>query len=145
MKTNLKLFLFILCTLSFIDAYAGGPCVATTNPTCPTAVPLVVGAGCVNGTTCAGGAQSGSSCLFGGSECSWYSFSATATDMFVNIDVTATAGCHISSNVYEATGPCLGTEISCQAGAPLDDLHSLTGLTIGTTYYVQVCYGPGGP
>jgi hypothetical protein len=66
--------------------------------------------------------------------------------MYVNIDLTATSGCHISSNVYRATGPCTGlTQLSCLAGAPLDDMHPLTGLTVGGLYYIQVCYSPGGP
>ncbi|KJS06880.1 MAG: hypothetical protein VR77_03450 [Flavobacteriales bacterium BRH_c54] len=140
-----KLYLFILSTfLTTTFAFAGGCAPTTTNGTCPSATTLTPGAACINGTTCSGGAQAASSCLFAGSECSWYSFTATGTSMFVNIDVTATAGCHISSNVYAATGSCVGTEISCLSGTPLDDLHSLSGLTVGNTYYVQVCYSPGG-
>jgi hypothetical protein len=65
--------------------------------------------------------------------------------MYVNIDVTAVSGCQISSNVYRATGACTGTQVSCVFGAPLDDLHNLTGLTVGDLYYVQVCYPVGGP
>jgi len=146
MKKILQLFILIFFTTIGVDAYAGGACPqATANGSCPTATTLTPGAACVTGTTCGGGAQAGSTCLFAGSECSWYSFTATATDMFVNISVTATGGCHISSNVYESTGPCAGNEISCQAGTPLDDLHSLTGLTVGNIYDVQVCYAPGGP
>lgn len=119
---------------------------AATNTTCATSVALAVNATCVNGTTCQGGAQSASTCLYAGSQCVWYRFTATASAMYVNIDLTATSGCHISSNVYRSTGPCAGlTQVSCLSGAPLDDMHPLTGLTIGTTYYIQVCYSPGGP
>jgi hypothetical protein len=65
--------------------------------------------------------------------------------MYVNIDVTAVSGCNISSNIYRATGTCTGlTQVSCLFGAPLDDLHNLTGLTVGGLYYVQVCYPVGG-
>jgi hypothetical protein len=130
-----------------VVAQPGGGCSpATTNGTCGTAVALVLNGPCVNGTTCAGGTQSASSCLYAGSQCTWYSFTATATNMYVSIDVTATSGCHISSNVYRAAGSCSGlTEVSCQSGAPLDDLHALSGLVIGGLYYVQVCYAPGGP
>lgn len=117
-----------------------------TNTSCATSTLLTVNATCINGTTCQGGAQSASTCLYAGSQCVWYRFTATATSMYVNIDVTATDGCHISSNVYRATGPCTGfTQVSCLAGAPLDDAHILTGLTVGSLYYVQVCYSPGGP
>jgi hypothetical protein len=128
-------------------AQPGGGCSpAATNGSCALAIDLVPGAACVAGTTCAGGAQAASTCLYTGSQCAWYRFTATATSMFVNIAVTATSGCHISSNVYSATGSCAGlAQISCLSGAPLDDLHSLTGLVIGALYYVQVCYSPGGP
>jgi hypothetical protein len=64
--------------------------------------------------------------------------------MYVNVDVTAVSGCQISSNVYRATSVCVGTQVSCVFGAPLDDLHNLTGLTVGDLYYVQVCYPLGG-
>ncbi|MFT5778352.1 MAG: hypothetical protein ACI837_001308 [Crocinitomicaceae bacterium] len=153
MRTNLRLKLItstislMLMTIGFAQEKMPACSPSSTNTLCSAATPLTVGASCINGTTCDGGAQSASSCLYGGSECSWYSFVATGTDMFVDISVTATDGCHISSNVYAATGGggCIGAEISCQSGAPLDDLHALTGLTIGNTYYVQVCYSPGGP
>lgn len=147
MKTKLFLIFFLTSFLFSLKGFAGGACTpTTTNGSCGAALALTAGAACVNGTTCGGNAETASSCLFAGSQCSWYSFTATGTNMYVNIDVTATSGCNISSNVYSATGACSGlTEISCQAGAPLDDMHSLTGLTVGNTYYIQVCYPLGGP
>lgn len=145
MKTNYFLSILIAFVILNTNLYAGGACSpASTNTSCAGSTSLTSGAACVNGTTCQGGTQSASSCLFAGSECSWYSFTASAASMYVNIDVTATGGCHISSNIY--SGSCASlTEISCQSGAPLDDLHSLTGLTPGNTYFIQVCYSPGGP
>ncbi len=137
----------ILSTILTGRLYAQPGCTPpTANGSCANASLLTVNAACVTGTTCQGGAQSASTCLFAGSQCSWYRFTATAASMYVNIDVTATDGCNISSNVYRATGPCAGlTQVSCVAGAPLDDAHILNGLTIGGLYYVQVCYPPGGP
>ncbi|MDQ3101901.1 MAG: hypothetical protein M3R08_10985, partial [Bacteroidota bacterium] len=141
--------LFLVFILFFhvkeIVAQPGGCSPPATNGTCATALSLTVNGNCVNGTTCSGGAQAASSCLYAGSQCAWYSFTATAVNMYVNIGITATSGCHISSNVYRATGPCVFTQISCLSGAPLDDMHSLTGLMIGSLYYIQVCYAPGGP
>src|SRR5688500_7832608 len=95
----------ILVLLSFLQvsysvAQPGGCSPPATNGTCATALALTVNGTCVNGTTCSGGAQAASSCLYAGSQCAWYSFSATATNMYVNIGITATSGCHISSNVY---------------------------------------------
>jgi hypothetical protein len=148
MKGNgLSLLLSSAMILSGVLAVAQPGCSPpATNTSCATAVALTVDANCINGTTCAGGPQSASTCLFAGSQCVWYRFTATATSMYVNVDVTATSGCHISSNVYSSTGPCTGlTQISCLSGAPIDDMHPLTGLTVGGTYYIQVCYSPGGP
>ena len=142
-----KLYLFILSSfLTTTFAFAGGACTGNaTNTTCASSTPLTPGAACVNGTTCGGGSGVAASC-FTGSTCSWYSFTATGTNMYVNIDVTATGGCYIRSNVFSRSGACSGlTDISCQIGAPIDDSHSLTGLTVGATYYVQVCYAGGGP
>lgn len=135
---------FILVSLS---VHAGGACSpVATNTTCATATNLTVGAACINSTTCGGSAELTPSCLFAGSECSWYSFTATAANMIVTVDVTTTDGCNISSNVYSRTGACAGlTQISCLAAAPLDDIHVLSGLTIGNVYYIQVCYPIGGP
>jgi hypothetical protein len=129
-----KVYQFLIFSISvligeFALAQPAG-CTPTAYPDCPSALTLTPGAACVTGTTCDGGAQAGSSCLYAGSECSWYEFTATATDMFVNVDVTATDGCHISSNVYEATGACVGAEISCLSGAPLSDLVVMGGLQI---------------
>ena len=123
----------------------GGGCTPTTSPSCATAVSLTSGDPCVNGTTCSGnGAGTPSACIGAGYECSWYSFVATAADMFVDIAMTANSGCHFRTEVFGGNCGSL-TSLSCQSGAPLDDLHSLSGLTIGNTYYVQVCYAPGGP
>jgi hypothetical protein len=136
----------VFCWVGCVLAQPGGCSPPTASPNCTAATVLTPGAACVSGTTCAGGVQGASTCLYAGSQCSWYRFTATAANMFVNIAVTTTSGCHISSNVYAATGNCTGlAQISCQFGAPLDDVHSLTGLTVGGIYFVQVCYAPGGP
>ncbi len=146
MKTKLFLFFILTSSLFSLKGYAGGCAPNTTNGSCATAIAITPGAACINGTTCNGTGPAASSCLPAGSQCSWYSFVATATSMYVNINVTNTPGCYIASNVYAATGVCVGTEISClAAGAPMDDVHSLTGLTIGATYYIQICESQFGP
>lgn len=147
MKQIYTLILFFSLIIHSKTTYAGGACSpVATNTTCATATNLTVGGACINSTTCGGSAELTPSCLFAGSECSWYSFTATATDMIVTVDVTTTDGCNISSNVLSRTGPCAGlTQISCLAAAPLDDVHILSGLIIGDVYYIQVCYPLGGP
>lgn len=145
MKNNIAVFLLSLA-LSLTTANIFAQCSpTTTSGSCGSVQSLTVGASCVTGTTCGGGpSDPAGSCLASGAECSWYSFTASANDMFVEIDVTYTDGCHIRSSVYSGSCGSL-TEISCESGAPLDDMHSLSGLTIGNTYYIQVCYSPGGP
>lgn len=142
-----KAIVIFLGTVLFIPSVFSAPaCAGAINPTCATATTLAAGAACTAGTTCSGGVQGASTCLFAGSQCSWYSFVATAASMVVSIDVGTTGGCHISSNVYSSTGACGGlTQLSCQAGAPLDDVYTFTTLVPGNTYYIQVCYSPGGP
>jgi large repetitive protein len=144
----MKILQFLLISLYILSSYssfAGGGCTPATNTSCATAIALTANAACISGTTCSGGTQSASTCLYTGSQCVWYSFTATATNMVVSIGNVVSSGCHISSNVYSSTGACAGlTQISCQSGAPLDDIHSLSGLIIGRTYYIQVCYAPGG-
>lgn len=136
----------LVLVFNLTSVFGGGACSpASVNSSCLVSTNLIVNDPCINGTTCGGTPELMSSCLYSGSECSWYSFTASSSDMFVSIEVTTFSGCHISSNIYESTGLCAGNEISCLSGSPLNDLHSLTGLTIGTIYYIQVCYSPGGP
>ena len=145
MKTSLYLFIVLSFSLFSVKGYAGGACTPTTNGSCATAVPLTVGAACVSGTTCGGGAASGSSaCIGAGYECEWYSFVATATDMYVGVNETAHTGCYNRTEVFSGSCGSL-TSLSCMSGAPFNDVHGLTGLTIGNTYYIQSCYAPGGP
>ncbi len=145
MKTSLYLFIVISFSFFSIKGYAGGPCTPIANNSCGNAVSLTSGNPCVNGSTCSGGVPAASSaCIAGAYECSWFSFVATGTDMFVDIPLSATSGCHFRTEVFSGNCGSL-TSLSCQSGAPNDDLHALSGLTIGNTYYVQVCYAPGGP
>ena len=151
MRNKVSMFILTVFVLFSIKGFAGGGgggCTPTTSGSCATAVPLTVGAACVNGTTCGGGASDpASSCIGAGFECEWYSFTATATAMFVQLTNVSTSGCYNRSEVFNDGGGagCGGlASISCVSGAPLDDMHSLTGLTIGNTYYIQNCYPPGG-
>lgn len=146
MKIKATYTIIITAILAFtaIDSYAGGCSPSTTNGSCNTAVTLTPGSSCVNGTTCNGASPATSSCGLSG-ECAWYQFTATSTDMVVDIPVTNVPGCYIETSVYEATGPCTGTEIRCSTGAPMDDGHYLNNLTVGNTYYIQICEPQFGP
>jgi hypothetical protein len=145
MKNSVYIILFIAFSLFSVKSYAGGCAPNTTNGTCATAVSITAGGACVSGTTCGGVAPSGSSaCISGAYECSWYSFVATATDMYASVDMTANDGCFNRTEVFSGSCGSL-TSLSCASGAPFEDIHTLTGLTIGNTYYIQNCYSPGGP
>jgi hypothetical protein len=147
MKIDKYLFLLAVVFSFFnLKSYAGGCSPSTTVGTCATAATLTPDAACTNGTTCTGGTGStaGACIPATGYECSWYKFVATASAMYVNVAYTATSGCYSRTTVF--SGSCASlTSLSCMTGAPLDDVHNLTGLTVGNTYFIQVCYAPGGP
>ncbi|MDF1673071.1 MAG: T9SS type A sorting domain-containing protein [Vicingaceae bacterium] len=140
-------FLIIALTFFNTDVYATACSPSTTNGSCATTQALTPGAPCVNGTTCGGNSGvGGSACIPAGyGQCSWYSFVATATSMYVQVVPSNAPSCFFRSNVYRrGATACSGTEVSCISGAPWTDVHSLTGLTIGATYDVQVCYNNSG-
>jgi len=137
--------LFLLLTISFallsFSGYAGGGCAAAPNNSCANASPLTVDAACTSGSTCAPNTVN-TNCA-SQSNGVWYSFVANATSLAVMIEAVS-GGCYFSSAVY--SGGCGSlTELDCQTNSPLDDIYSLTGLTIGNTYYILVTYPPGGP
>ncbi len=149
MRNSLQLLSFLICLLLSSFSFAGGGpspnCNATPSGTCATATLIVSGAACTNGSTASGGGASGASaCIIAGYECSWYSFVATASSMYVSIGNTVISGCFTRSEVFRGSCGALNS-ISCLSGAPLDDVHVLTGLIVGNTYFVSVCYAPGGP
>ena len=115
-----------------------------TNLSCAQATPLVVGDPCINGSTCNGDPPTATSCNGGMTEGTWFTFTATDTEMNVYINHVSNTGCYYSSSVFSGSCGSL-TELSCESGAPLNDAHVLSGLTIGDTYYIQVSYPPGGP
>ncbi|MCB0401736.1 MAG: T9SS type A sorting domain-containing protein [Flavobacteriales bacterium] len=142
-KAYLHVVTITIALLSFaFESYAGGCSPSTTNGSCATAVTLTSGAACTNGNTC-NGAGPASTC--GSGECAWYQFTATSTDMIVNIPVTNVPGCYITSAVFRATGACTGVQISCSSGTPMDDAHYLNNLTVGNNYYIEVCEPQFGP
>ena len=111
-------------------------------PSCATALPLTVGTSCTPtaGTSAAGpytptaaNAFSCGSPNYGSP--AWYKFVATCTAATVTID--GAANMDVIANVFDACG---GTELDCQ-DLTLDggiETFSLTGLTPGNTYYIQV-------
>ena len=54
------------------------------------------------------------------------------------------SGCYFSSSIFSGNCGSL-VELNCESGAPSNDSHFLSGLTVGSTYYIQVSYSPGGP
>ena len=115
-----------------------------TNTSCSSAIALTSNSACINGSTCGGGAVEPLSCPTGSTEGVWYSFLATQTDMNVFVQLITTTGCYFATSVYSGSCGSL-TEIGCESAAPANDAITLSGLTVGSTYYVQVSYPPGGP
>jgi hypothetical protein len=64
----------------------------------------------------------------------WYSFVATDTTLVLSIANIATTGGVIGYSLQDA--PCGSTELSCGSG----NVNVLSGLTVGSTYYLSVFY-----
>ena len=122
------------------------PLAPPANDNCANAISLTVDAACINGTTKQSTTQTGepTACQGAINQTVWYKFVATSTSLYVEVERTASSGCYLSSAVY--SGSCLpSTNLSCEDAAfgPNLNIHNLTGLTIGTTYYIQVSYTAG--
>lgn len=117
---------------------------------------LVINGGVISGTVC-GTLEAGEAfgCVTTPNMSVWYKFVATATTHYVQVVYTAGScfcGCVIygsltgvPTNTCAASGPTSQYPISCQSGAggPVTQLHQLTGLTIGSTYYIQMTANSG--
>lgn len=149
---NILLLIFPILIWSFTLAQPA-------NDNCTNAVSLTSGAACTSGTTenatMQGGEINSGGCLGStATESVWYSFTATSTDMFVNVDVTGFGtGSFFNSTTFGSivynTSSCLpgaSDAISCEVdNNDYLHVHNLTGLTVGNTYLVQVVNRDQGP
>ncbi len=115
------------------------------NDNCASATSLVVGAACVTGTTREATVQAGEvfdcNSAYPIDQSVWYRFTATSANMYVTVNLTATSGCYLGSAIY--SGSCIPTTaVACEdiAGGPLMNIHSMTTLVVGNTYFIQVVY-----
>jgi hypothetical protein len=107
---------------------------------------LTVNGGSVSGSAC-GTLEAGEqlSCNGTAAVTVWYKFIATASTAFVKIDLVSGA-CFFGSEVYKTsvlpTTACSDSPLSCQASAfgPATQIHQLTNLTVGASYYIQITY-----
>ncbi len=109
-----------------------------TNDDCVDAVTLTVGAGCVAGFNSGASAEglTDPSCWTGPSsydESVWYQFQATDDSVTINFG-DGSLGANGQAGVYEGSCGSL-TEVGCGKGG---SEVNLTGLNIGTWYYVMV-------
>jgi Secretion system C-terminal sorting domain len=130
----------ILC----INIYALGQ----INPTdgCPTTAVLPVNTSCVNnafslpGSFSNGGLVTASCANNSNKDDGWFSFVATSSS--IGIDETSTNRRHLISVWTACAG---GTELGCdQSNSGIQNTVVLSGLTIGTTYYIQIQRRSGG-
>jgi hypothetical protein len=97
----------------------------------------------VNGSFAGAGYSGVSQCAGpGGSDDVWYSFTATASRMF--IAAQGDGDIDIAIEVYDACG---GASIACQntTGPGALEVVSIPGLTVGSTYYFAVFHAGGTP
>ena len=107
---------------------------------------LVVNGGSVVGTAC-GNLEAGEQLDCNGAALVtvWYRFIATSAVSFVKIDLVS-GSCFIGSSVYNTTvlptTACANVPLSCQmsASGPATQIHHLTNLVVGATYYIQITH-----
>ncbi|HTL81232.1 MAG TPA: T9SS type A sorting domain-containing protein [Bacteroidia bacterium] len=125
-----------------------------TNDNFSSATTLTVGAAAIAGSTCGATIQAGENldCNSSADQSVWYKFTATATTTYVVVHLDPSSNCSVGSSVYQVsalpTGSCPHAT-SCQSAAygPFSSSNTVYQLTtvVGTTYYVQITYGSGGP
>ncbi|MBK6342744.1 MAG: T9SS type A sorting domain-containing protein [Flavobacteriales bacterium] len=118
---------------------------ALPNDACADAIMLTPGAVCdpVTGTT-----ENATESIPGLVDCSgnlananddvWYAFVATAAEH--SVTVVPSASFNAAVQLRDGSGGCNGSPITCQdaVGAGQTEVMSLTGLTIGNTYFLRV-------
>ena len=130
-----------------------------TNDDCSGAINLTVNGSCYTDSTNGATTQVGENVLpCGGSsftETVWYRFTATATNMWVQLELDGFSGSGATwspsawrSVIYRSNSCLPTTPISCQTSNSVGNgdgiiINNLTGLTIGATYYIQVGYRTG--
>lgn len=175
MKNKLLLVLFLvpfICNgqnLDTLKQYVAGPIqtpaynrmslVVPPNDDCSNAIQLTVNGTCIIGTTDQGSLQTGeyqppcATLTFNQSV--WYRFTATASRMYVQLELNTVIGGLMSSGrwvsaVYQSTTctPPASSLISCQTANSVGTadgviVNTLNGLTVGATYLIQIAYGVG--
>jgi hypothetical protein len=127
-----------------------------TNDICTTAIPLTIDATCVAGTTVGAinntnptGATNLTCDGTATDRTVWYSFVATAPNHTINL---TTLGATYDGVIHTYSGTCAGgltpltAPMDCQDnnGDGVDENEVLTGLTVGTTYFIRISgYGAG--
>lgn len=124
---------FNICITKPIDPPANDNCAGATTVT------VNGGATCTSQTagTVLGATSSGVSlgaCGGTADDDVWYKFTATSTSQFISLNNIAGSTTDLYHIVYNGTCGSLGTEILCSDA----ESSTLTGLTIGNTYYVRV-------
>lgn len=106
------------------------------NDNCSGAVSLTPGTSCTTtaGTT-ANATQSQSGCIGTADDDVWYSFTATNTTHTITVANTSGAS-DIVTQVF--TGSCASLSAISTSCSDVNTGQTLTGLTIGTTYYVRI-------
>jgi hypothetical protein len=107
------------------------------NDECSNAISLSTNTSCVttDGTTL-GATQSQSGCSGTADDDVWYSFVATNTEHTIRV-----AGSSLQDPVFQVfNGSCAGSSLVCEDsfGGTTPETSTLTGLTIGNTYFIRV-------
>lgn len=146
------LFSFISVSCFANENFSPPPPPPPSNNNCANAINVLVNGPIVSGITQGATLEPGelTDCAIAGSTQSvWYYFTATANNISVSLTSTS-GGCYFSSAIWPASSGCPAAtgchSLSCQSasGGPNTTVHDLTNLTIGSNYYIQILYNPGG-
>ncbi len=131
---NMKKFLLIIASFVILTNYLFAQ---PANDNCAGAIVLTPGASCsyVAGTT-TGATQSFTGCAGTADDDVWYRFTATATSHTVQVQ----SGASFDAVFQVYSGSCGGTSLVCRDATGSGGLESynLTGLTVGSTYWIRV-------
>jgi len=141
---QLKKYLFSLALTLLTGYIVAQP----ANDAICSATAITVGVSCTNGTNVAAtsaGTPATPSCWGSVSNDVWFSFVADATSMTVSLDVSGYTLTDTQVAVYSSSNnTCSGTltQVGCDDDAGtncgLCSIASLTGLTVGNTYFIRV-------
>lgn len=118
----------------------GNTIVVPVNDDCANATALTVNAATINGTLSGATNQNitGLYNFYSGKNDVWYSFTATCTTHIITVDYTNNPGSNIYFETYSGSCSSLSLVIGTYTTTSTYTIRQVTGLSIGTTYFIRI-------